>query len=264
MIYFSPWVICGPKCDGTCLSHCHRTCWGYSADLLWSGTVWGRNPGPPGPQSSGSCPQRRPLSWTRWAASAGRGAGSCRTAAEGPGGSWRRWTWATAALCIELFVSCGNVWRGALWNLVMFLFCLCRRVLKFRYWSAGLLLTLPRTSGVLPSSRWSALRCSGWRKGSWGAGLEVLSFSGKRKNKVNIRRKKQEPTLLFFETPAYIGMELALSFCLSHTNSLYLLLTHEIFLVKHTLVVWHRTSQLFDGWGENSRSFHLLTCKQIS
>lgn len=36
---------------------------------------------------------------------------------------------------------------------------------------------------------------------------------------------------------AYIGMEFAWSFCLSHTNSLYLLLTHEIFLVKHTLVV---------------------------
>lgn len=80
------------KCDSTCLSHCHRTCWDYAADLLWSGTVWGHNPGPPRPQSSGFYPQRRPLSWACWAASAGTGAGSCRTAAEGSGGSWRTGT----------------------------------------------------------------------------------------------------------------------------------------------------------------------------
>lgn len=200
MIYFSPWVICGPKCDRTCLSHCHRTCWGYSAGLLWSGTVWGRNPGPPGPQSSGSCPQRRPLSWTWWAASAGRGAGSCRTAAEGPGGSCRRWTVSKRR---ALYWTVCFLWKRVTWCFVEsgdspVLFCLCRRVLKFVYWSAGLLLTLPRTSGGPPSSRWSAVRCSGWRKGSWGAGLEALSFGGKRKNTANIQRKKQEPSLLFF------------------------------------------------------------------
>lgn len=35
----------------------------------------------------------------------------------------------------------------------------------------------------------------------------------------------------------YISCEFACSFCLSHTNSLYLLLTLEFFLVKHTLSV---------------------------
>ena len=35
----------------------------------------------------------------------------------------------------------------------------------------------------------------------------------------------------------YISIEFACSFCLSHTNSLNLRLTQEIFLVKHTLLV---------------------------
>lgn len=48
---------------------------------------------------------------------------------------------------------------------------------------------------------------------------------------------------------AYMGMEFAWSFCLSQTNSLYLLLTRDIFLVKHTLVVWIRRSRLHEGWG---------------
>jgi len=41
--------------------------------------------------------------------------------------------------------------------------------------------------------------------------------------------------------PTYISWEFACSFCLSQTNSLNLLLTIEIFLVKHKLSVWNRT-----------------------
>lgn len=37
----------------------------------------------------------------------------------------------------------------------------------------------------------------------------------------------------------HISWEFACSFCLSHTNSLYLRLTLDTFLVKHTLSVWN-------------------------
>lgn len=43
---------------------------------------------------------------------------------------------------------------------------------------------------------------------------------------------------------AYMSIEFSRSLCLSHTNSLYLLLTLEIFLVKHTLLVWNRLQKL--------------------
>lgn len=191
MIYFSLCVICGPKCENTCLSHCHRTCWGYSADLLWSGTVWGRNPGPPGPQSSGSYPQRRPLSWTRWAASAGRGAGSCRTAAEGPGGSWRRWT--VSNRCALYWTVC-FLWKRVTWCFVEpgdspVLFCLCGKVH-----------ILINRGAVTHSSKnfWrptilSVICCALFRlkKGFLGgrSGSFVLQW-GKKKHTANIQRKK--------------------------------------------------------------------------
>lgn len=72
----------------TCLSQSHKTCWGPSAYPLQSGIASGRSAAPPGPQSRGSVRQHRPASWTRSAATAGKDAGSCLTAAEGSAGSW--------------------------------------------------------------------------------------------------------------------------------------------------------------------------------
>lgn len=72
------------------------------------------------------------------------------------------------------------------------LFCFCGRVLKFTYWSTGLLLTLPRTSGGLSFSLWSAAHCSDWRKGSLGAGLEVLPCSEKRNFQQIYIQKRQD------------------------------------------------------------------------
>ena len=66
----------------------------------------------------------------------------------------------------------------------------------------------------------------------------------------------------------YISIEFACSFCLSHTNSLYLLLTLEIFLVKQTLSVWNRWHVYYSNTYIHTLKqlsfITLLTCKQIS
>lgn len=242
--------VAGPQWDGTCLSHCHRTCWGYDADLLWSGTVWGRNPGPPGPQSSGSCRQRRPLSWPRWAASAGRGAGSCRTAAEGSGGPCRRWTvsnrcapyWTVCFLwkrVTQCFLESGDspvfvlfVWQSSCIDQPG-CYSLFQELLKAFHSLFDLLCVVQAEERVLGGQVW-----------------KCCPSVGKEKIQQIFSREDRSWGCVFFT--AYIGMEFALSFCRSHANSLYLLLTHEIFLVKHTLVVWQGTSPLSDGWDENS------------
>lgn len=54
---------------------------------------------------------------------------------------------------------------------------------------------------------------------------------------LEVRAKKMS---FGYRKGAYISWELAWSFCRSHTNSLYLLLTLEIFSVKHTLLVYTR------------------------
>lgn len=207
----------------TYLSQSHRTCWGPSVDLLQSGISWDRSPGPPGPRCSESSQQHRPPSCTRWAVTAGTDAGNCRTAAAGSAGSWR---------IVE-----GNKFKETVTHCFHYVsVAVCQS--SYDYWSVRLFLTFLKTSGGLSSAQWSAGHCSGWRKGSLGAALVALSC------KRHTHRLKKwligHSWLLLCSKSnkwAYISSEFACSFCLSQTNSLYLLLTLEIFLVKHTLSV---------------------------
>lgn len=261
--------------SNTPLSHCHRRCWGYAAGRRWSGSVWGHTPGPPGPQSSGSSPQHRPSSWTWWAASAGRGGGSCRTAAEGSGGSWgtrmaRKWNrWALyRTVCLR-----ENMWPGSLWKLVIHCFCNV-----FFFWQ-GVKVHILINRSVTHSSKnfWRpfilpAICCALFRlkKGFFGGRSGSVALWWEKESSANMHPEKTG--CFIFDRCyrkrdihlAYIGMEFAWSVCLSHTNSLYLLLTHDIFLVKHRLVVWNRRSVTRWVRWKQSLFFLPLTCKQIS
>ena len=240
----------------TCLSQSHRTCWGPSADPPQSETVSGHRTGLPGPQSSESVQQHRPESWPRWAATAGTDAGSCRTTVEGSGGSWRIGTVNKLYVKYSLSVYCVAYWCKTrshvtlvfVENVIHRFRCVCVvDYVKVHMFIdlCEVTLTVPKTSGALSCAQWSAGHCSGWRRGSLEADLAAVPCKRQKyrlkmtgtSTQIAFDMKTESICLQKSSKCTYISIEFACSFCLSHTNSLYLLLTLEIFLVKHTLLV---------------------------
>lgn len=146
----------------------------------------------------------------------------------------------------------------------------CRKISCVCNWTR-LCLTVPKMTEGLSCAQWSAVRCSDWRRGSLGATLVAVPW---KRHEVTLqndtaRGEGKKKWASHTGKGAYISRELAWSFCRSHTNSLYLLLTLEIFSVKHMLLVYTGRQKCnlnvsVAGIETPLSPFFLLTCRQIS